>query len=109
LPYVEGAAYDSRAREHKRQCLPGTRVGVIDTIMSWCEKNGGERIFWLCGMAGTGEFKLHIFEIRKIKLIGFSLSSTDNLIIASTTRGERHTAVIWSSVLIGTAITLASA
>ncbi len=36
-------------------CLPGTRVGVLQTISQWADGEGQQCIFWLSGMAGTGK------------------------------------------------------
>ena len=55
LSYAEGAAYNSRLREHEDPCLPDTRVELLQQIMAWGEDPSGAYIFWLNGMAGTGK------------------------------------------------------
>ena len=55
LPLAEGAAHDSRAREHKPSCLEDTRVEVQRQIEEWSRDEQGKCIFWLYGMAGTGK------------------------------------------------------
>ena len=54
LNRVEGAAYNSSARESARGCLEGTRVGVLEKIHSWI-RTGDTLLFWLNGVAGTGK------------------------------------------------------
>jgi hypothetical protein len=36
-------------------CLVGTQYNALSTIHSWAESPGGDPIFWLVGMAGTGK------------------------------------------------------
>lgn len=55
LPLAEGAAHDSRAREHKPSCLEDTRVEIQRQIEEWSRDEQGKCIFWLYGMAGTGK------------------------------------------------------
>jgi len=52
---AKGATYDSVAEGELPRCLPGTRVELLDDIRSWIADRMGKRIFWLCGMAGTGK------------------------------------------------------
>jgi len=54
LSRVEGAAYNSSAREFARGCLEGTRLGVLEDIHGWI-RTGGTLLFWLNGVAGTGK------------------------------------------------------
>jgi len=55
LPCADGAAFNSRLREHEPQCLPNTRVDLLKQIMTWSNNPSGTCIFWLNGMAGTGK------------------------------------------------------
>ncbi|RPB26719.1 hypothetical protein L211DRAFT_781050, partial [Terfezia boudieri ATCC MYA-4762] len=55
LPYADGAAYYDRLWEHEDQCLPDTRVELLQQIMAWSGDAKGAYIFWLNGMAGTGK------------------------------------------------------
>ncbi|KAF8541983.1 hypothetical protein BDD12DRAFT_877394 [Trichophaea hybrida] len=55
LPCADGAAFNSRLREHEPQCLPDTRVDLLKQIMIWSNNPSGACIFWLNGMAGTGK------------------------------------------------------
>ncbi|PTB43634.1 uncharacterized protein TrAFT101_002192 [Trichoderma asperellum] len=55
LPVVQGAAFDAHANEHEPQCYPGTRVKILGEIGKWAQETDGRRIYWLCGMAGTGK------------------------------------------------------
>lgn len=49
------ATYDSAAEGEQARCLPGTRTVLLDLIAGWAANPNGERIFWLCGKAGTGK------------------------------------------------------
>ncbi|KAI9854448.1 MAG: hypothetical protein M1813_001242 [Trichoglossum hirsutum] len=55
LPCADGAAFNSRIWEHKPQCLPETRVDMLEHIMIWSRNPDSAHIFWLNGMAGTGK------------------------------------------------------
>jgi NACHT domain len=55
LPCADGAAFNSRTWEHKPQCLPETRVDILEHIMTWSRNPDSAHIFWLNGMAGTGK------------------------------------------------------
>ncbi|KAF2729521.1 hypothetical protein EJ04DRAFT_537814 [Polyplosphaeria fusca] len=56
LPIAEGASFNSHTEEHNSRCLPNTRTDLLNTIADWANNKGGKTIFWLCGMAGTGNF-----------------------------------------------------
>ncbi|QRV86841.1 hypothetical protein RhiJN_14859 [Ceratobasidium sp. AG-Ba] len=48
---VELAGYDP-----SRQCLDGTRVGIIDTLTAWTQsENRSTRLAWVHGLAGLGK------------------------------------------------------
>ena len=55
LPCAGGAAFNSRIWEHESQCLPDTRVDILERIMTWSKNPNSACIFWLSGMAGTGK------------------------------------------------------
>jgi len=55
LPFAAGAALHSRLQEHEPQCLPNTRVDLLNQIMTWSNNLSGACIFWLNGRAGTGK------------------------------------------------------
>ncbi|KAI4170252.1 MAG: hypothetical protein LQ343_005135 [Gyalolechia ehrenbergii] len=56
LVYVGEAILTSyeTSRRH-RQCLPSTRVDVLEQIMKWTADTSPRCIFWLKGLAGTGK------------------------------------------------------
>src|SRR4051794_3002651 len=59
LPSVDGAAFNSRRKgndspEHT-ECIPGTRVDILQRIATWSKSSSGAYTFWLSGMAGTGK------------------------------------------------------
>ena len=54
LPYADKASFNSYAQQHESQCVPDTRVALLDQLQEW--SNDHKRcIFWLNGMAGTGK------------------------------------------------------
>jgi NACHT domain len=55
LPLADGATFDSSLHEQEAQCLPDTRVELLDQIMMWSDNPSDKCIFWLNGMAGTGK------------------------------------------------------
>ncbi|KAI9867951.1 MAG: hypothetical protein M1813_007773 [Trichoglossum hirsutum] len=62
LPSVDGAAFNSRrgGNDHPKcperlECIPGTRVDILQQIMEWSKSSSGPSTFWLSGMAGTGK------------------------------------------------------
>jgi pantothenate kinase-related protein Tda10 len=55
LPRADNAAFNSRLWEHERQCLPETRVDLLQQITAWCGDSSGKCVYWLSGMAGTGK------------------------------------------------------
>ena len=55
LPYADGAAFNSRLWEHESECLSGTRVDLLQEIITWSNDPNGACIFWLNGIAGTGK------------------------------------------------------
>lgn len=55
LPVVQGASFDSHANEHEPRCHPLTRVKILGEVEKWAQEPTGRRIYWLCGMAGTGK------------------------------------------------------
>jgi hypothetical protein len=56
LAHVPGAAHDSYENQRHRQCLPETRVEILQEILNWVDSTTTDQsIFWLNGMAGTGK------------------------------------------------------
>ncbi|KAF3935035.1 hypothetical protein ABW20_dc0105325 [Dactylellina cionopaga] len=55
LPFAKGAAYGSFKDQHESECLLGTRTELLKSIGEWVEDSGGQCIFWLSGVAGTGK------------------------------------------------------
>jgi len=55
LPYAYGAAFNSRLWDHEDQCLPETRVELLQQIIQWSNNPSTASIFWLNGIAGTGK------------------------------------------------------
>lgn len=55
LEHVDEA--DARAMYNDRRpvCLDRTRVDLRRQIMEWANNSCGKRIYWLCGMLGTGK------------------------------------------------------
>lgn len=55
LATAQGAEYNSLAEESSSECLQGTRIELLRQIADWSDDAHSRRIFWLCGMAGTGK------------------------------------------------------
>ncbi|KAJ5164331.1 uncharacterized protein N7500_006161 [Penicillium coprophilum] len=55
LPIVKTAVFDSYDPSPHEECLPGTRVEILQSIMDWVDGSSGDPFFWLNGMAGTGK------------------------------------------------------
>jgi NACHT domain len=57
LPRADYASHDSGRKDAHLSCLQGTRVAVLDEIVSWLESKNGETpsIYWLNGLAGIGK------------------------------------------------------
>jgi NACHT domain len=55
LSYADGSAYNCYSRQHDPQCLPGTRVDLLNQLVDWGNSPLGKCMFWLNGMAGTGK------------------------------------------------------
>ncbi|KAJ0423727.1 hypothetical protein BJY00DRAFT_43638 [Aspergillus carlsbadensis] len=54
LPFADGAFFDSFSDQHEDECLPRTRVELLQQIEAWASL-GDRNLFWLSGMAGTGK------------------------------------------------------
>ncbi|KAH7916876.1 hypothetical protein BV22DRAFT_1027298, partial [Leucogyrophana mollusca] len=50
MPYAKGAKY-----QPEKQCLPGTRMEIMDEILDWVYGDDAPRIFLLKGVAGSGK------------------------------------------------------
>ncbi|EPS35753.1 hypothetical protein H072_10713 [Dactylellina haptotyla CBS 200.50] len=55
LPVAEGATFGSYEDQYEPECLPNTRVDLLEDIANWVAEPAAPRIFWLYGMAGTGK------------------------------------------------------
>jgi len=42
-------------KQHEPNCLPDTRVDLLQTIYKWTDGQDERRLFWLNGLAGTGK------------------------------------------------------
>lgn len=51
---IQGAEFDSSARDPPPRCQPGTRQTIIQDVDAWF-RNGEPRLSWLCGPAGVGK------------------------------------------------------
>ncbi|EUC54562.1 vegetative incompatibility protein HET-E-1, putative [Rhizoctonia solani AG-3 Rhs1AP] len=57
LPSSPSAWYNSSVGSDlkRRECTPGTRVDVLDSLLAWTNNNSVDAVYWLNGMAGTGK------------------------------------------------------
>ncbi|KAK6527333.1 hypothetical protein TWF281_010518 [Arthrobotrys megalospora] len=54
LPTAEEAVFGAYADQNEPECLPGTRIDLLNDIIQWAD--GSQRcMFWLVGRAGTGK------------------------------------------------------
>jgi len=65
LPCADGAAFNSRLWQHEPECLPDTRVDLLQQIIAWSDDCSGASIFWLNGIAGTGKSTIARTVARK--------------------------------------------
>ncbi|KAF1343458.1 hypothetical protein EJ07DRAFT_186712 [Lizonia empirigonia] len=54
LPQAADAPFNSYVKQDEPACLPGTRVDLLHEIYSWVDGTDERCIFWLSGLAGTG-------------------------------------------------------
>ena len=55
LPAAEDAPFNAYRRQNDPQCLPDTRVYLLQEIYNWADGQDKRHIFWLSGLAGTGK------------------------------------------------------
>ncbi|KAG8722422.1 hypothetical protein FRC08_002403 [Ceratobasidium sp. 394] len=57
LPYSPEAQYRFTASNDVRRtgCMPNTRTDLLQQLQDWVHYNGGQKVYWLNGMAGTGK------------------------------------------------------
>lgn len=55
LPMVDRAVFGSYTPNLEDECLPDTRVDLLQTIVDWIDDPNGRALFWLNGLAGTGK------------------------------------------------------
>lgn len=76
LAHVGDAAFDSYENQRHRQCLPDTRVHLLQEIVHWATSHSKQYIFWLKGRAGTGKSTIaltiaHLLEERRMSMASF--------------------------------------
>ena len=75
---ASGAAYevvdDPKELTVYNYCLEGTRQKLIEQINSWCHQSH-QKVFWVCGMAGTGKSTLIRTVARQIETEGLLAAS----------------------------------
>ncbi|KAJ4025043.1 hypothetical protein NW752_002503 [Fusarium irregulare] len=68
LPIAADAAFDSaKVLSAQSYCLEGTQHEVLCKIGDWAEDPGGELIFWLYSMAGTGKSSIALTVADALK------------------------------------------
>jgi hypothetical protein len=71
LVTAEEAKYNSASEGDMASCLPETRIDLLVTINNWALGSEGERIFWLCGKAGTGKSTIARTVAKKLDDQGY--------------------------------------
>ncbi|EMD36813.1 hypothetical protein CERSUDRAFT_73859 [Gelatoporia subvermispora B] len=72
LHAIPDAGIDAQAGD---ECMEGTRVGILQALDTWKDDDGGSRIFWLDGMAGTGKSAIarsFCLSLRRAGMLGGS-------------------------------------
>ncbi|KAK3301807.1 WD40-repeat-containing domain protein [Chaetomium strumarium] len=60
------ASFDAANKQHVASCLPNTRRDVLAQIRRWADGDGGgQRMYWLKGMAGTGKSTIALTIARE--------------------------------------------
>lgn len=75
LETAKEATYNSYADGELSRCLPDTRTDLLEQISNWATNHASERIFWLCGKAGTGKSTISRTIAQKLddnRLLGAS-------------------------------------
>jgi len=54
-----------RAQPEDGGCMQGTRFGLLSMLMKWAQEDP-MRIFWLTGLAGTGQTSIAITLCRML-------------------------------------------
>ncbi|KAL3608845.1 hypothetical protein FPOAC2_03856 [Fusarium poae] len=68
LQTASNATFDSNdVQGAQSYCLEGTQHSILDKIQEWVENPGGEMIFWLHGMAGTGKSSVALTAANALK------------------------------------------
>jgi hypothetical protein len=95
MPYAEGARFDS-----SKGCLPGTRGGIINTIVEWINSSDGDdtaRVFFLSGVAGSGKSAI-THTVAKLFYEQKRLGSS--YCFARDDQGKRHPRNLFSTIAL---------
>jgi hypothetical protein len=65
LDNLPEASFNATNKQHVATCLPNTRSDVLEEIRRWADGDGGQRIYWLKGMAGTGKSTIALTVARE--------------------------------------------
>ncbi|KAG7284866.1 hypothetical protein NEMBOFW57_009481 [Staphylotrichum longicolle] len=65
LDSLPEASFDAANKQHVDICLRNTRCDVLAQIRRWANGDGGQRIYWLKGMAGTGKSTIALTVARE--------------------------------------------
>ncbi|SLM33335.1 P-loop containing nucleoside triphosphate hydrolase [Lasallia pustulata] len=55
LPYAVDAPFNTYSRQHDPTCLSDTRVDLLREIYTWADGKDGRFIYWMNGLADTGQ------------------------------------------------------
>ncbi|KAF2151678.1 hypothetical protein K461DRAFT_307102 [Myriangium duriaei CBS 260.36] len=70
LDDAKEAAHDALASQENHGCLPGTRKGVLQEVMTWILGDKESCILWLNGVAGSGKSTLARTICKDLKTMG---------------------------------------
>jgi hypothetical protein len=55
LPVASGAPTHALEQQNKALCLKHARVAVLNDIIAWAKSHDSHQVYWLNGLAGTGQ------------------------------------------------------
>ena len=76
LPFAEDAPFNSFSKQHETDCLPDTRISLLEEIYSWTDGQNKRCIFWLYGLAGTGKSTIALWPAGTLSKAAWGLASS---------------------------------
>jgi hypothetical protein len=61
------AQYNTGPVSLRRRCTEHTREQILNDLMEWAQDDNGAKVYWLCGMAGTGKTTITYSFCERLK------------------------------------------